>query len=82
MDSTPLCVFTYSEEMTGTPNGDAPSIIATSYNFKADSDHRSSEARAGRHQESQDSHTQQSGERVASELGRGWAVKTLGLQTK
>ncbi len=29
-------VFTYSGEMTGTPNGDAPSIIATSYNFKAE----------------------------------------------
>jgi len=29
-------VFTYSGEMLGTPNGDAPSIIATSYNFKAD----------------------------------------------
>ena len=29
-------VFNYSGEMTGTPNGDAPSIIATSYNFKAD----------------------------------------------
>ncbi len=31
-------VFTYSGEMTGTPNGDAPSIIATSYNFKAEID--------------------------------------------
>ena len=29
-------VFTYSGEMTGTPNGDAPSVIATSYNFKAE----------------------------------------------
>jgi arylsulfatase len=29
-------VFTYSGEMTGTPNGDAPRVIATSYNFKAD----------------------------------------------
>lgn len=29
-------VFTYSGKNTGTPNGDAPSIIATSYNFKAD----------------------------------------------
>jgi arylsulfatase A-like enzyme len=29
-------VFTYSGEFTGTPNGDAPSVIATSYNFKAD----------------------------------------------
>jgi len=29
-------VFGYSGEMTGTPNGDAPSIIATSYNFKAE----------------------------------------------
>jgi arylsulfatase A-like enzyme len=31
-------IFTYSGEMTGTPNGDAPSIIATSYNFKANID--------------------------------------------
>ena len=31
-------VFTYSGEMTGTPGGDAPSVIATSYNFKADID--------------------------------------------
>ena len=31
-------VFTYSGEITGTPNGDAPSVIATSYNFKADID--------------------------------------------
>jgi len=29
-------VFNYSGEFTGTPNGDAPSIIATSYNFKAE----------------------------------------------
>lgn len=29
-------VFTYSGEMTGTPNGDAPSILSTSYNFKAE----------------------------------------------
>jgi arylsulfatase len=29
-------VFTYSGEMTGTPNGDAPSIIGASYNFKAE----------------------------------------------
>ena len=29
-------VFTYSGEMTGTPNGDAPSVIAASYNFKAE----------------------------------------------
>jgi len=29
-------VFTYSGELTGTPNGDAPSIIASSYNFKAE----------------------------------------------
>jgi arylsulfatase len=29
-------VFTYSGEITGTPNGDAPSVIASSYNFKAD----------------------------------------------
>ena len=29
-------VFTYSGEMTGTPNGDAPSILNSSYNFKAD----------------------------------------------
>ena len=28
-------VFTYFGEMTGTPNGDAPSVIATSYNFRA-----------------------------------------------
>jgi hypothetical protein len=28
-------VFTYSGEITGTPNGDAPSILNTSYNFKA-----------------------------------------------
>jgi len=31
-------VFTYSGEITGTPNGDAPSVIATSYNFKAEID--------------------------------------------
>ncbi len=29
-------MFTYSGEMTGTPNGDAPSVLATSYNFKAE----------------------------------------------
>jgi arylsulfatase len=29
-------VFTYSGVVTGTPNGDAPSILNTSYNFKAD----------------------------------------------
>ena len=29
-------VFTYSGEMTGTPNGDAPSILNASYNFKAE----------------------------------------------
>ncbi|MFK7845096.1 MAG: arylsulfatase [Rhodothermales bacterium] len=29
-------VFTYSGELTGTPNGDAPSVLATSYNFKAE----------------------------------------------
>ncbi len=29
-------VFTYSGEMTGTPNGDAPSILDASYNFKAE----------------------------------------------
>jgi arylsulfatase A-like enzyme len=29
-------VFTYSGEFTGTPNGDAPSVIATSYNIKAE----------------------------------------------
>lgn len=29
-------VFTYSGKNTGTPNGDAPSVIATSYNFKAE----------------------------------------------
>ncbi len=31
-------VFTYSGELTGTPNGDAPSVLATSYNFKAEID--------------------------------------------
>jgi arylsulfatase A-like enzyme len=31
-------VFTYSGEMTGTPNGDAPSILDASYNFKAEVD--------------------------------------------
>ena len=31
-------VFTYSGELTGTPNGDAPSIIASSYTFKAEID--------------------------------------------
>ena len=29
-------VFTYSGEMTGTPNGDAPSVLAASYNIKAE----------------------------------------------
>ncbi len=29
-------VFTYSGEITGTPNGDAPSILNSSYNFKAE----------------------------------------------
>ena len=29
-------VFTYSGELTGTPNGDAPSILDTSYNFSAE----------------------------------------------
>ncbi len=29
-------VFTYSGVITGTPNGDAPSILNSSYNFKAD----------------------------------------------
>jgi len=29
-------VFTYSGVVTGTPNGDAPSILNSSYNFKAD----------------------------------------------
>ena len=29
-------VFTYSGEMTGTPNGDAPSLLNASYNFKAE----------------------------------------------
>jgi hypothetical protein len=29
-------VFTYSGEVTGTPNGDAPSILNSSYNFKAE----------------------------------------------
>lgn len=28
--------FTYSGELTGTPNGDAPSILNASYNFKAE----------------------------------------------
>jgi arylsulfatase len=31
-------VFTWTEPMTGTPNGDAPSVLNTSYNFKADVD--------------------------------------------
>jgi arylsulfatase len=31
-------VFTYSGEFTGTPNGDAPSILNASYNFKAEVD--------------------------------------------
>ncbi len=30
--------FTWSGEITGTPNGDAPSILNTSYNFKAEVD--------------------------------------------
>jgi arylsulfatase len=29
-------VFTWTSPLTGTPNGDAPSILNTSYNFKAD----------------------------------------------
>ncbi|MGC1860629.1 MAG: arylsulfatase [Methylocystis sp.] len=29
-------VFTYSGEMTGTPNGDAPNLLNASYNFKAE----------------------------------------------
>jgi hypothetical protein len=29
-------LFTYSGEVTGTPNGDAPSILNSSYNFKAE----------------------------------------------
>jgi arylsulfatase A-like enzyme len=29
-------VFTYTGEVTGTPNGDAPSILNSSYNFKAE----------------------------------------------
>jgi arylsulfatase A-like enzyme len=29
-------VFTYTGELTGTPNGDAPSILNASYNFKAE----------------------------------------------
>ncbi len=29
-------VFTYSGEMTGIPNGDAPSILNASYNFTAE----------------------------------------------
>ena len=31
-------VFTYSGEMTGTPNGDAPNLLDASYNFKAEVD--------------------------------------------
>ena len=31
-------VFTYSGELTGTPNGDAPSVLNASYNFKAEVD--------------------------------------------
>src|SRR5262249_41765703 len=31
-------VFTYHGELTGTPNGDAPSILNASYNFKAEVD--------------------------------------------
>ena len=31
-------VFTYNGPVTGTPNGDAPSILDTSYNFKAEVD--------------------------------------------
>jgi arylsulfatase A-like enzyme len=31
-------MFTWSGEVTGTPNGDAPSILNSSYNFKADVD--------------------------------------------
>ena len=31
-------VFTWSGEITGTPNGDAPSILDASYKFKADVD--------------------------------------------
>ena len=29
-------VFTYAGPVTGTPNGDAPSILNSSYNFKAE----------------------------------------------
>ena len=29
-------VFTWTRELTGTPNGDAPSILNSSYNFKAE----------------------------------------------
>ena len=29
-------VFTWSGEMTGTPNGDAPFILDSSYNFQAE----------------------------------------------
>jgi arylsulfatase len=29
-------MFTYSGEMTGTPNGDAPGLLGASYNFKAE----------------------------------------------
>ena len=31
-------VFTWTQPLTGTPNGDAPSILNTSYNFKAEVD--------------------------------------------
>jgi len=31
-------VFTHSGKVTGTPNGDAPSILNSSYNFKAEVD--------------------------------------------
>ena len=29
-------VFTWTQPMTGTPNGDAPSVLNASYNFKAE----------------------------------------------
>jgi hypothetical protein len=29
-------VFTYSGEVTGTPNGNAPNVLASSYNIKAE----------------------------------------------
>jgi len=40
-------VFTWSGEITGTPNGDAPSILDASYNFKAEVEIPGGEARLG-----------------------------------